>query len=109
MNDKAIQILASGEITSSIFYPNAEFFVSIHGLQSNSQDWFVEYLPRQLPDTSSLWNTLHRTAFSDGEGAASGNFRGTRFYKYRIRNKSLSPVNSGITAYWAPLTTEQFH
>lgn len=108
MDNEAIQILSTGQTTSSVFYPNAEFFVSIHGLQTGSQDWFVEYLPRQLPDSSSLWNTLHRVAFSDGNGAASDNFKGTPRYKYRLRNTSGTPANSGITAYWSPLTTERF-
>ena len=108
MDNEAIQILDDGDTTSSIFYPNAKFFVSIHGLTTGHQDWFLEYLPRQLPDSSSLWNTLHRTSFGDGDGEGSDSFDGTPRYKYRLRNTSGTPVNSGITAYWSPLTNERF-
>ena len=107
-SNNARQILADTETVSEIFYPRGSFHVSLHGLPSSTDSnanvvWYLEELPRGLPDTSSLWIAVMPTQFTEVPGRSSINFQGNPNYKYRVRNRGTSPVNSGVSGYYAEL------
>lgn len=104
----ATKFLESGQTTSEVFYPNGSFTVQITGLSSNPQDWYIEQLPRQLPNSSSEWTEVTLQPFADSVGRRSLTFAGSEGFKYRLRNTSGSPTNSGIEAYWHSARTEIF-
>ena len=104
----AIKILDSQATVSEIFYPNGKFMLQLTGLNSSTTNWFLQCLPRELPDSSGEWTEVMATPFADSAGRRSITFDGSEGFKYRVANTHGSPTNNSVEAYWYDARTVIF-
>ena len=104
----AIKILDSQDTVSEIFYSNGKFMLQLTGLTSSTTTWFLQSLPRELPDSSDQWTEVTERPFADSPGRRSITFDGSEGFKYRVANTHASPTNTSVEAYWYDARTVIF-
>ena len=93
--------------TSPVFEPKTTFMLLVTGTIASNIEFTIEYLPNDLPDTTSTWYTADGTVtLNSTSHTATVNF--PKGFQCRVKRSGTGNQTDELGFYWGHVSTIDF-